>query len=742
MSATARPHHSSGPTPPLNQSCENCRALKVRCLPDPNIAHQCQRCTRTRRICVFAHTLRRQPRKKTGSRVAQLEKDVRDLRALLHEQNAPNQRSNSAGVDTGAAAVSLSPTTTTTTAAADTAAVSAATATTVSPVSETAPTRAAATTTPFASTISDSARLQTASSSCPPRPIVTSPVANPPSHVSTTGSTFMSSSPGSADVVDRGILSLETAQMLLSVFISELTQFFPVVVLPGDTSADFLRRTKPVLFLSIIAAASLTLETPHATVLHEELLAGFATRFFLRQEKSLDLVQALLVMLIYYLPPKSAMHGQYYQYTHIATTMALELGIAAGAVGRKTQRCHAGEGELPPSVHSDQARAVLGCYHFASNVSMQTRRPNMLCHNAVISGYVKHLSVSTSALDQQLAAWFGLQRIVDETLAAAGHDNTLTDTHMLESQMLPILKWFDTRMLQWKMSIPKDMFTTWMDLEYHYLYLAIHEQAAGEGYRDPDAATRRYYTLPPLEGDTERHRANVPISAARVQIITKWVLSAQQLLDVFLQCDIPTMRKLPNMTYTRMILGVSSLLRIYHMTQLGPLSEVITPQMINVDEYLDRLSQALSEACDNQKFRVPSKWYHVVAVKNREWYEQLQRRLAGYSSENPSYLRGIFPPPTSTTAGVPGAQPPGMLPSLVPGGAPAYMESWYADDPAGRADAVREMPAVGGAAAPMMYLSSMQPVPGAVEAGGHFAPPAGHAGWRLDEPLPDLSFPY
>ncbi|RAL11716.1 Zn(II)2Cys6 transcription factor [Aspergillus homomorphus CBS 101889] len=708
MSATVRSHHPPDPTPPLNQSCENCRALKVRCLPDPNIAHQCQRCTRTRRTCVFAHTLRRQPRKKTGSRVAQLEKDVRDLRALLHEQNGSN---------TAAAAATIA-----------------------SPVSETISARAAATT-PFVSVTSDSARIQATSSSGPPRPTVTSPTAHSSSHVSTTGSIFMGSSVGSGDVVDRGILSLETAQMLLSVFISDLTQYFPVVVLPEGTDADFLRGTKPVLFLSIIAAASLTLETPHATALHEELLAAVAGRFFLRQEKSLELVQALLIMLIYYLPPKSAIHGQYYQYTHIATTMALELGIVAGAVGRKNQRCHAGEGELPATIHSDQARAVLGCYHFASNVGMQTRRPNMLCYNAVIGGYVKHLGASPGNLDQQLAAWFGLQRIMDETLAAAGHDNTLTDTPMLESQMLPILKWFDTRMLQWKISTPKEMLTTWMTLEYHYLYLAIHEQAAGEGYRDPDAPTRRYYTLPPLEGNTERHRANVPLSAARVQIITKWMLSAQQLLDFFLQCDVPTMRKLPNMTYTRMILGVSSLLRIYYMTQLGPLSEVITPQMINVDEYLDRLSQALSEACDNQRFRVPSKWHHVVAVKNREWYEQLQRRLAACSVDNYSYLRGVFPSSTSTSA-VPSAAPPGVLPSLVPGAAPAYMESWYADDPTARADAARGIPAVGGGAAPMLYLSPMQPVPGTVEGGGHFATPAGHPAWRLDESLPDLSFPY
>ncbi|GKZ16521.1 hypothetical protein AbraIFM66951_000246 [Aspergillus brasiliensis] len=715
LSSTYRSLNLSNSLPPLNQSCESCRALKVRCLPDPNVPRQCQRCTRTRRTCVFARTLRRQPRKKTGSRVAQLERDVRDLRSLLHDQIRPD-------LDPGKADDAVA---------------------------------AAAVTDPSGTSGRDVASFHALSSSLrresPSIVYNTSAQGDPDQHArnlpaepAPNSNLTMTQSPaGPGDVVDRGIVSLDTAQMLVSFFVSDLMQFYPMVVLPPNTNVESLRRTSPVLFLSILAASSLPLNTHYSETLNEEMLKLYAERFFLRQEKSLELIQSILLMLIFYFPPKSRLQGQYYQYTHIATTMALELGIAIGPAGRKNYRCHGGDGDLPASIHSAQARAVLGCYHFASNIGIRTHRPNMLCFNNVIDGYIRHLEESTNGLDQQIAAWFDIQRIVDDTLTSLGHDNTLLDASLRESQMLPILKWFDSRMLHWKRMTPKSMLTTWMTLEYHYMYLAIYELAAGEGYRDPDAPTRKYYTLPPLEGDMERHKANAPLSAARVQIITKWILAAHQMLDAFLECDTATMRKLPNMAYTRMVLGISSLLRIYHTAQFGPLGEVVSSQMIDVDGYLDRVSQALLRASGEQKYRVPSKWYHVVAIKNRDWYEQLRKRIIARPGETHSYLRGGVPAPAS---GIPmleshrGTSSAAILPSLGNGMAgSAYGEPWYVDEAEGRVDLSRPFPAM---SAPALYMGHMQAMEGDISEGA-FPLSVGDEPWRLDESIQDsVTFPY
>jgi hypothetical protein len=59
------------------------------------------------------------------------------------------------------------------------------------------------------------------------------------------------------DVVDRGLLSMDTATELVASYANDLVNFFPIVVLPQGTTAFELRQSKPILFLAIIAGAAL-----------------------------------------------------------------------------------------------------------------------------------------------------------------------------------------------------------------------------------------------------------------------------------------------------------------------------------------------------------------------------------------------------------------------------------------------------------------------------------------------------
>lgn len=68
----------------LNKACEYCRALKVRCFPEPGSSSStCQRCVRSQRVCIFAPPQSRKQRKRTDARVAELERDMKALRSLL-----------------------------------------------------------------------------------------------------------------------------------------------------------------------------------------------------------------------------------------------------------------------------------------------------------------------------------------------------------------------------------------------------------------------------------------------------------------------------------------------------------------------------------------------------------------------------------------------------------------------------------------------------------------------------------
>ena len=104
---------------------------------------------------------------------------------------------------------------------------------------------------------------------------------------------------GDGDVIGRGIVSLSTAEDLVSLFINDLLAYFPFMVLPADTTARHLRATKPVLFLAILAGTSIAVDNGLANILNRELLTMYAQRFFFKAEKSLEMVQALVLMNVY-----------------------------------------------------------------------------------------------------------------------------------------------------------------------------------------------------------------------------------------------------------------------------------------------------------------------------------------------------------------------------------------------------------------------------------------------------------
>lgn len=169
-----------------------------------------------------------------------------------------------------------------------------------------------------------------------------------------------------------------------------------------------------------------------------------------------------------------------------------------------------------------------------------------------------------------------------------------------------------------------------MILEHRSAVLAMYELGVGEGYRDPDAIKRRYFTLPTLEDDGATKSPLPQLSAIRIDINVKWMNAAQELLDAVLACSTETMRRMPNLMYTRFGMAVTSLLKIHFSVRTGALGEVVRAESVNVGYYLDAMAHKLSEASGGGKYKIPTRWYHVVAVKGRDWHERLERRYTGF----------------------------------------------------------------------------------------------------------------
>jgi hypothetical protein len=119
------------------------------------------------------------------------------------------------------------------------------------------------------------------------------------------------------------------------------------------------------------------------------------------------------------------------------------------------------------------------------------------------------------------------------------------------------------------------------------------------------------------------------MSAIRIDINVKWMIAAHELLDAVLTCSVDTMRRMPNLTYTRFGMAMTSLLKIHFSVRTGALGEVVTPETVNVGYYLDAMASKLGEASGGGKYKIPSRWYHVVAIKGRDWHDRLEKRYTG-----------------------------------------------------------------------------------------------------------------
>jgi hypothetical protein len=183
------------------------------------------------------------------------------------------------------------------------------------------------------------------------------------------------------DPVDRGILTMDQATQLFARYTDDMAPHLPGVIFPAGTTATQVRKTKPVLFVALMATSSFDLPTVQST-LTEELMQIIANKVVVGGQKSLELIQALQVAVMWYWPPDHFERLNFYQLIHMAAVMAVDLGLdhpkprVSGIKKQLRQHLlqnHPGLFQVDPS-SVECRRAWLTSYFLAMNASMALRR--------------------------------------------------------------------------------------------------------------------------------------------------------------------------------------------------------------------------------------------------------------------------------------------------------------------------------------------------------------------------------
>ena len=199
-------------------------------------------------------------------------------------------------------------------------------------------------------------------------------------------------------------VSDDLASELLQDFVDRLLPQYPILVI--SESFNSLRVSKPLLTLAAVAAASSTREQSLFRMLHSHLVRQITERAIIEGDRNIELIQSILILETWYCPPDDLRHLNFYQWIHIAGTMALQLGFG----GRTTQQ----ECDLSKFTF-EQRRTMFAVFQSCSAVAVTLRRQCLVTFTSTSQKVLDDFDYfTTSVQDKRLVAWVKLQVIADD----------------------------------------------------------------------------------------------------------------------------------------------------------------------------------------------------------------------------------------------------------------------------------------------------------------------------------------
>ncbi|KAJ5895633.1 hypothetical protein N7495_007324 [Penicillium taxi] len=588
------------------RACEPCRQLKVRCDPDPlHPDGSCKRCAKSHRPCVVtAPTRKRQ--KKTDSRVSELERKIDALTATLQasqgnqfpmappvqppetstarrwlreDSNVIGRKRSREGLLRPQDSPDLNQ----------------------SPYPEDQKQPAAKS-------------WRRAGETGPPRPVTQN-----------TG----------PDVIDRGIVSAEMASAAFDRYVNDMSLELPIVVFPPGTTMDDVRREKPALFLAIAAIASGPFSREVQDALLDEMYRYIADSIVVKGRKSLDLVQALLVSCIWYMPPDNLEELKFYQLIGMAVTLAMDMGLNRRSNGdlrplhqvREVVTRDATRG--PMDLDGPEVRRTwMGCYFLAIQVATALRRMQTVKWQPYMDESIRILETHPDALpsDHKLVWWAKLGFIMEEAGSQLTSEDPKSVILFTDSKTRFTIKAFANQLAQFRRDIPEEYWTVPLAHTHYTINLFVHESVMGIDCRDsmiPNLPLNEDPDLPPS--------AVAPF----IDALTTCIRSIHQTFDVIINTSIDQMICLPTVAVARTAYAIVSLIKIYSLltAQESRIGQVIDMQSLHIDYYLDKIISHYGAAAVLDGGRAVAKFGNIITML-RNWF--LKKRDKG------SELRELF----------------------------------------------------------------------------------------------------
>jgi hypothetical protein len=408
------------------------------------------------------------------------------------------------------------------------------------------------------------------------------------------------------DPIDRGLMDMATATAMFDHYVSKMLPHFPCIAFPSYVKAEDVRAARPTLFLAVITAASSAIKPQLQSDLLVETSRLLAQKILFAGEKTLELVQAVLVYTAYYTRSKYAKDLAFNQFIHSAVVMCLDLGM-----GRKyPQHLNKGGAE-----EAEVRRTWLACYYFASSVSTMLRHPSLVRWSPYIEECVQYFSTSPFAIksDAWLCTIVNGQHIAEEVSIIFSMDDPTSAVTFGETKTQYHLKAFEQKLAAWKASAPAYMDKRLVEHMAGCFNLYIHEIAIHTDHNVDDFRLQMPNIDKPVSGSF--------ITTMHIDALTTCLDSCHRVLNSYLALDLEQARALPNLYIVWNTYAVVGLMKLAGVIQApdSAFSSIFTPD-IRVDYYLSAVLGKLTEVSAEGRCP-PAESFVFVIKKLASWHQ-------------------------------------------------------------------------------------------------------------------------
>jgi hypothetical protein len=450
-----------------------------------------------------------------------------------------------------------------------------------------------------------------------------------------------------SDIIDRGILTMERASQLFARYNDHMVQHLPAVVFPPGVTAAEIRKNKPILFLSIMSASSSEDPVTQRTLVRE-LMQIFADKVIVTGEKTLELVQALQVAVIWYWPPEHFEELKFYQLVHIGVVMGIDIGL-----GRKKQssrlrrhlpstwRDHPFKKHPPPDPMSIEARrAWLVCYFLSSNTAMALHRPILLRWTIFMTESVDVLESSPDAAptDKYLCHLVWTHRLAEEIGMSFSMDDPGANINIADARTQHALKGFEHQLDKYRRTIPPELLQR-RSLSIFPPHAAQYSLSSSSHLTDSAAATLAMSIhvlnlyMHEIALHTEKSEGmglrdvtvniDAVLTPAHISALSACLNAIDGMFEAFLGMEVSAIRCLPVFNFVRVAYAVVILIKMY-FAACSPKSEfgkVINKDHMKVDQHLENLLEKFRSTAADDKSR-PAAKFLVILVMLRSWFQR------------------------------------------------------------------------------------------------------------------------